>query len=99
MRKHNYVDDRGNYQNVENLTLKQIYDRAYKQGYEWGKYEGIKCACRPLNKWKITTVKMGDEVQCNMQGFECPECSRIVMQSENFCPECGTQMKILEPDE
>lgn len=29
----NYIDERGNYQNVENLTLTQIYDRGVEDGY------------------------------------------------------------------
>ena len=46
-------------------------------------------------EWKPKIVTFGT---CVLQGYEC-ECGRIVMQKETFCPDCGTQMKILEPDE
>lgn len=36
----NYVDERGNYQNIENLTLMQIYNRGFQKGFEEGKREG-----------------------------------------------------------
>ena len=32
MAKKNYIDDKGNYQNVENLTLAQIYNEGVKAG-------------------------------------------------------------------
>lgn len=35
----NYIDERGNYHNVENLTLTQIHDRASEEGYRLGKAE------------------------------------------------------------
>lgn len=43
---------------------------------------------RPQGEWKPTNVPFGT---CFLQGFEC-ECGRIVMQRENFCPDCGAQM-------
>lgn len=33
----NYIDERGNYHNVENLTLTQIHDRASEEGYRLAK--------------------------------------------------------------
>lgn len=38
----NYIDERGNYHNVENLTLTQIHDRASEEGYRLGKAEAQK---------------------------------------------------------
>lgn len=35
----NYIDERGDYHNVENLTLTQIHDRAGEEGYRLGKAE------------------------------------------------------------
>lgn len=48
-----------------------------------------KCAStRPQGEWEPKPVTFGT---CFLQGFEC-ECGRIVMQRENFCPDCGAQM-------
>lgn len=40
--KRNYIDERGNYHNIENLTLAQIYARGMAEGYSIGiaKMEG-----------------------------------------------------------
>ncbi len=35
----NYIDERGNYHNIENLTLRQIYDRGAEEGYRIAKME------------------------------------------------------------
>lgn len=48
---------------------------------------------RPQYEWKPKPVTFGT---CFLQGFEC-ECGRIVMQKENFCPDCGAQMVGGEP--
>lgn len=40
----NYIDAKGNYHNVENLTLTQIHDRASEEGYRLGKAEAIAAA-------------------------------------------------------
>ena len=36
----NYIDEKGNYHNIENLTLAQIYDRGVEEGYRIAKMEG-----------------------------------------------------------
>lgn len=36
----NYIDEKGNYHNIENLTLTQIYDRGVEEGYRIAKMEG-----------------------------------------------------------
>lgn len=52
-----------------------------------------KCAStRPQGEWKPKLVTFGT---CFLQGFEC-ECGRIVMQKENFCPDCGARMEFKE---
>lgn len=33
--KQNYIDAHGNYHNVENLTLAQIYDRGFQMGLNY----------------------------------------------------------------
>ena len=35
----NYIDERGNYHNIENLTLAQIYDKGVEEGYRIAKME------------------------------------------------------------
>lgn len=35
----NYIDERGNYHNIENLTLAQIYDRGVEEGCRIAKME------------------------------------------------------------
>lgn len=35
----NYIDEKGNYHNIENLTLTQIYDRGVEEGYRIAKQE------------------------------------------------------------
>lgn len=35
----NYIDEKGNYHNVENLTLAQIHDRGVEEGYRIAKME------------------------------------------------------------
>lgn len=35
----NYIDEKGNYHNIENLTLAQIHDRGVEEGYRIAKQE------------------------------------------------------------
>ena len=35
----NYIDEKGNYHNVQNLTLTQIYDSGVEEGYRIAKQE------------------------------------------------------------
>lgn len=59
-----------------------FYQEAYQTGYEEGKNE------RPKGEWKEYQIKGKDFFG---KGFIC-KCSRIVMQKENFCPNCGADM-------
>ena len=34
----NYIDPNGNYRNVENLTLKQIYERGFRDGLKYKEF-------------------------------------------------------------
>lgn len=43
----NYFDEKGNYINIENLSLKQIYERAFDEGYKKGYIDG---ALHPTNE-------------------------------------------------
>ena len=36
----NYFDDKGNYINVENLSLREIYERGFDEGFKRGYLEG-----------------------------------------------------------
>ena len=36
----NHIDDKGNYINSENLTLRQIYEHGFDEGYKKGYIEG-----------------------------------------------------------
>ena len=38
--KKNYFDDKGNYINVENLSLKEIFERGFDEGFKRGYLEG-----------------------------------------------------------
>lgn len=42
----NYIDEKGNYHNIENLTLTQIYDRGAEEGYRIAKMEEQEKALR-----------------------------------------------------
>lgn len=86
----NYIDKDGNYQNVENLTLRQIYDR----GIEKGKNE------RPTGKWiESHEVSCGKilQMRSNVIEHKCNSCNRWAIRwagtiSDNFCPSCGERM-------
>ena len=38
--KKNYFDDKGNYINVENLSLREIFERGFDEGYKKGYPDG-----------------------------------------------------------
>lgn len=83
----NYIDERGNYHNVENLTLTQIHDRASEEGYRLGKAEGIAAADNlPQGEW-LENVFIG--------GYICNNCNAGYNTNPKspFCPICGAWMK------
>lgn len=73
----NHFDKNGNYINVENLSLAEIYHRGYQDGAEDG-LQGI----RPKGKWIIEH----DWVHCSSCGHE-------QNYPSNFCPKCGADMR------
>lgn len=58
MTKSNYFDQNGNYINIENLSLKQIYERAFDEGYKKGYIDG---ALQPTRMEKKTELSDADE--------------------------------------
>ena len=84
----NHFDKNGNYINVENLSLAEIYHRGYQDGSEDG-LNGI----RPHGKW----IKIFENPFTN--GYVCPFCGHKIQVTEQFLPEvtecevCGAEMK------
>lgn len=39
-KKTNYFDEHGNYINIENLSLRQIYERGFDEGFKKGYVDG-----------------------------------------------------------
>ena len=79
----NYFDKNGNYINVENLSLAEIYHRAFASGVE-------SVAVRPQGKWLKCQNDMFRCSNCR-QAVEVP----IAMGNPiyNFCPNCGADMR------
>lgn len=85
--KKNYIDEKGNYHNVQNLTLTQIYDSGVEDGYKMGKEAQL----QPRGEWKGSDV-----IYCS----ECHADAKLdyvggaYMQTRSaFCPACGVKMK------
>lgn len=48
---------------------------------------------RPHGEWKPKQILLGENDAVFMHdGFEC-KCGRVVTQKENFCPDCGADMR------
>ena len=83
----NYIDERGNYHNVENLTLTQIHDRASEEGYRLGKAEALAANDNlPQGEW-LENIFIG--------GYICNNCNAGYNTNPKspFCPICGAWMK------
>ena len=78
----NHFDKNGNYINVENLSLAEIYHRGYQDGAEDG-LQGI----RPKGKW------IG--VVYSYNGFAIGKCNQcgISRDIDKFCSNCGADMR------
>lgn len=79
--KQNYIDEKGNYHNVEKLTLAQIYKR------------GIEDAAKPTY-WKFifpTGPNFPECKSCGKIGGASNEKQSITWASP-FCPNCGRKM-------
>ena len=84
-RTHNYVDDNGNYQNVENLSLREIYNRGYEHGLAHGKISEQK----QRGEWLLDET----EQYCYCNRCEDTYYPRPLDPSWNFCPHCGADMR------
>lgn len=74
----NHFDKNGNYINVENLSLAEIYHRGYQDGSE----DGLK-GIRPQGKWE----EDGGIIACS-------HCHTIwLYRRTDFCPNCGADMR------
>ena len=84
----NHFDKNGNYINVENLSLAEIYHRGYQDGSEDG-LNGI----RPQGKWIITDCER-DILHPNGKKYTCPVCRRDNSYGKPpFCMWCGADMR------
>ena len=81
----NYFDKDGNYINVENLSLAEIYNRGYQDGSEDGLQD-----IRPKAKW--IWRETGTSI-CRYGYFTCSNCSFVSKAKQNFCAECGSDMR------
>ena len=77
----NHFDKNGNYINIENLSLAEIYHRGYQDGSEDGLND-----IRPHGKW----------ILCDDTYFsKCSICGDIWLNEEcgNYCSNCGADMR------
>lgn len=91
----NYFDDKGNYINVENLSLANIYHRAFALGVE---SVAIK---PPRGEWYIANPHEDDY---HKSVIMCPCCGTAYKYTDlckiapvrcfpNFCPHCGADLR------
>lgn len=73
----NYIDEKGNYHNIQNLTLTQIYDSGVEEGYRVAKGKG---------HW-LVIERNGNITFC------CSECKTHFPVRMKFCGECGVDMR------
>lgn len=78
----NYFDKNGNYINVENLSLAEIYHRGYQDGAEDGLQD-----IRPKGEWLHPYIT---DIAC-----ECSNCHMQMPITDyfNFCPNCSADMR------
>ena len=79
----NYFDKNGNYINVENLSLAEIYHRAFASGVE-------SVAVRPKGKWRALNFHTCYCTNCHFD-FDIMKCD--FMEKMKFCPNCGADMR------
>lgn len=83
----NHFDKNGNYINVENLSLAEIYHRGYQDGSE----DGLK-GIRPQGKWEKDWREDLDFM--SRKGWKCPFCKwRTTYGESNFCMNCGADLR------
>lgn len=94
--KKNYIDERGNYHNVENLTLTQIHDRAGEEGYRLGKSEA-KQALELLDYIKERYILVEKSPTDAPAIEKRPQGEWIIVKDEKRgdnvkCPFCGKEL-------
>lgn len=78
----NYFDKHDNYINCENLSLAEIYHRAFALGVE-----SVAIEKRPQGEWEFK--KITDDYRVYGRCSICKQRKRI----DNFCPNCGAKMQ------
>ena len=82
----NYFDKQGNYINCENLSLAEIYHRAFALGVE-----SVAIGNRPQGEW----IKKVDDA--GFVSYICSECGAEIevedTKDDKFCFNCGAKMK------
>ena len=76
----NHFDKNGNYINVENLSLAEIYHRGYQDGSEDGLND-----IRPHGEW-IPDPEVNVFIRCSV-------CNELETWKYPFCPHCGADMR------
>ena len=101
----NYIDERGNYHNVENLTLTQIHDRASEEGYRLAKETmNEELALQYTKGYQagfLEAKKLHGETEGEwldnvfIGGYVCNNCNAGYSSNPKsaFCPICGVKMK------
>ena len=86
--KKNYIDDQGNYINIENLTLTEIY------------YQGVR-AGRKANESDTAYWKTPVAYNSRLDLVVCAKCCRAELRKDAremaYCPGCGR--KIVDKDQ
>jgi hypothetical protein len=75
--------------NIEK-SLRNMFERGYKQGYE----DALKENALKRNKgeWIADVDKWGDVVT-TVNGYTCSKCGTFNSDKDNFCPNCGADMR------
>lgn len=97
----NYFDNKGNYINVENLTLTQIYNQGFQKGMEKALNYGGQIVPDNLQGWKYEERPHGEWIKWNFKTFgalgdweyKCSNCEKVYCGEYNFCPNCGADMR------
>lgn len=81
--KKNWIDAKGNYHNVENLTLTQIYNRGFSDGTSQGK--------EPSEWLTVNLIGGLEKVRLNVK---CAKCGEVFCCRMKYCGNCGSKMKV-----
>ena len=83
----NYIDEHGNYHNIQNLTLTQIYDSGVEEGYRIAKEE------KPVGKWIRKPVERDLLYNTGIK-YTCPFCGAGNCYGEPpHCMYCGARLE------